>query len=102
LSINLFLVAFAAGAAAVAWWVDARFPTLAPESMRLALIHVGISIVVGQLLVPAVIKTTTGTGLPELIFVVIVGVGLPALVYCFLSALWIMKLLAGQLRGFPR
>jgi hypothetical protein len=32
----------------------------------------------------------------------VLALGLPALVYCFLAALWVMKLVAGQMRGSPR
>ncbi len=102
MSVNAFLLAFGAGAAAIAWWVDVRFPSLAPGSVRTSFLHVAISIVVGQLLVPFAIKLSAATGSPELVLAVVFGVGLPVLVYCFLAALWVMKLLAGQLRGNPR
>jgi hypothetical protein len=101
-STHAFLIVFAAGAAALALWVDRRFPGLSPESIRASFLHVGVSIAVGQLLVPLAIKAAAGTGSPELVLVVVFGVALPALVYGFLAAFWVMKLLAGQLRGSPR
>lgn len=94
-----FLVVFAAGAGALAVWVDVRFPRLAPDSIRAALVHVGASIALAQLLVLPALHTLVGLGrlLPALVGVC--GVALPALAYCLLGALWMMKILRGALRG---
>ena len=102
MNVNLFLIVFAAGAAAVALWIDARFPGLAPASFRTSFIHAGVSLVLGQLIVPFGIQTMSASGSPSLLLAAVLGLGLPALVYCFLAALWVMKLVAGQMRGSPR
>jgi hypothetical protein len=102
LSINVFLILFAAGAAVVALWIDARFPGLAPGSFRASFVHAGVSLVLGQLIVPLGIQAVSASGSPSLALASVLGLGLPALVYCFLAALWVMKLLAAQMRGSPR
>ncbi len=102
MNVNVFLIVFAAGAAAVALWIDARFPGLAPASFRTSFIHAGVSLVLGQLIVPFGIQMMSASGSPSLLLAAVLGLGLPALVYCFLAALWVMKLVAAQMRGSPR
>jgi hypothetical protein len=101
-SVNAFLVVFAAGAAAVAIWVDARFPALAPASFRASFVHAGVSLVLGQLIVPLAIQALSGTGSSVIVLAAVLALGLPALVYCFLAALWVLRLVAAQARGSPR
>ncbi len=102
LNINAFLIVFAAGTAAVALWIDGRFPRLAPTSFRTSFLHAGVSLVLGQLIVPLGIQTISANGSPSFVLTAVLGLGLPALVYCFLAALWVMKLVAAQMRGSPR
>jgi hypothetical protein len=102
LNINAFLVVFAAGAAFIALWIDARFPQLAPASFRRSFVHAGVSLVLGQLVVPFAIQALSANGSPAVVVAAVLVLGLPALVYCFLAALWVMKLVAAQMRGSPR
>lgn len=102
MSVNVFLIVFAAGAAGIALWIDARFPALAPASFRSCFIHAGVSLVLGQLIVPLAIQALAANGSQPVVLVAVLGLGLPALVYCFLAALWVMKLVAAQMRGSPR
>lgn len=102
MNINAFLIVFAAGAAGIALWIDARFANLAPASFRTSFIHAGVSLALGQLIVPFAIQAVSASGSQALVLVAVLGLGLPALVYCFLAGLWVMKLLAAQRRGSPR
>jgi hypothetical protein len=86
----------------IALWIDGRFPRLAPTSFRTSFIHAGVSLLLGQLIVPLGIQAVSAGGSPTLVLAAVLGLGLPALVYCFLAALWVMKLVAGQMRGSPR
>ena len=101
MSTAVFLILFAVGSAAVAWWIDARFTTLSPESLRTALIHVGISVVVAQLIVPPGLHVLVGAGSQVVTLAALFGLALPALVYSFLAALWVLKLVRGMLGGLP-
>ena len=89
------MVLLAAGAAALALWIDVRFDELGPRDFRGALIHCGIALAGGWFLVPILIKSTIGAGASPM--VVIFAVALPALVYLFLAALWLLKQTQGLL-----
>jgi hypothetical protein len=87
----LFVVASVGGAAALALWVDVRFPALAPESLTarlLALVVAGLAADAGSRLfagVLAVESVGAGRGLAAL------GVLLPGLTVAFLAGLWLLR-----------
>ena len=77
-----FLAALVAGAAALALWVDVRFPRLAPSGLtrRVAFSLAGTFLVTLVPLQPTVAS--------------LIGVFLPALCFAFLTALWLLRVLA--------
>jgi hypothetical protein len=97
-STPVLLGAFAVGAGLLALWVDVRFPNLTP-GFRAAIVHVGIAIVIGQLVVPAVGGVTTSAGKAGVVFLLFM-VALPALVYCFLTSVWVIKNVQGAMRRY--
>lgn len=97
MSPQLFALCFLAGGAAVAFWIDARFPSLAPQSLRTAVLHVGATLLAAQVLVP--VATNLLTGSQVLALVSAFAVGFPSLVYSILAAMWILKLAHAGLRG---
>ncbi len=101
MSVGVFLVAFALGSGALALWIDQRLPRLAPGTLRAAFIHVGASIVVAQLVVPAGMGTLGSARSGVVFLTAVFAIGLPALTYSFLAAVWIMKVLHRTLRGLP-
>lgn len=79
---HLFVVALVVGAAALALWLDARFPGLAPKSMQnrfLAALAAGI-----------VLSLPT----PPATIVTVLAVDLPVIAFAFLAMLWLLRLLA--------
>ena len=54
MTVTQFLVALALGAGAIALWINNRFPGIAPGRMVIAFVHVGIAMVIGMALVPAI------------------------------------------------
>jgi hypothetical protein len=96
-SATVFLILFAVGSAAVAWWCDDRFPGLAPENLRAALIHVGVSVVAAQVLVPIGLQYLLASGSQAVTLVAVFGLALPALTYSFIAAIWVLKLVRGML-----
>jgi hypothetical protein len=94
---QIFALCFLAGAVAVGIWIDARFPRLAPGSLRVAVLHIGATIFAAQLLVPVATHFLTGSQILTLISAF--AVGFPALVYSILAGLWIAKLAHAGLRG---
>lgn len=100
MSTGFLLLCVALGAGAIALWIQARIGSgrLAPGNMRAALLHVGASLVVGQLAVPILMKVLLAGDSPVLTLVAIFGVAFPALVYCLLASIWMIRMLQGSLR----
>jgi hypothetical protein len=99
-SIGALLLFLALGAGAIALWIYVRIGAgrLAPSDLRAALIHVGVSLVVGQLAVPPLMKLVlAGESVPLTLFAVF-GIAFPALVYCLLASIWMITMLQGSLR----
>jgi hypothetical protein len=99
MSVTMFLVLFAVGGAALALWIDVRFPKLAPAALRPALITVGISVLAAQLLVPPALQYLLGTGSWPLSLVGLFCLALPTLTFTFLAAIWVIKIFRGTLTG---
>lgn len=97
---TLFVICMALGSAAIALWVKARFPRLAPRTIGLALLHVAAAMLAGQLLVPAGLGAAGALGSHAWIVVGLLGVALPALVYAFLACAWMIGLAQGALGRF--
>jgi hypothetical protein len=97
-STGQLLIMIVVGAGVVALWLDNRFPRATPKDLRQALMHVGVSIVAAQLLVPVLIKSISAAGSPIAALIAVFAVGFPALTYCLLASVWIIKGLQGALR----
>ena len=98
MSMTTFVLFLCSGAALIALWVVTRWPERGPEDMTRALLHVAASVVVLQLLVPA-IHVVSATGVPAAQFVVSFGIVLPGLTYVFVAAAWLIRAAAGRLQG---
>jgi hypothetical protein len=84
-----FLAFLAAGAIAIAVWLDARFQRLGPRDLFGALVHIAIALAVGWLLVPAALATAVAVGIPPII--ALFTIPFPGLIYMSLAALWLLK-----------
>jgi hypothetical protein len=93
--VGFFLVALAVGAALIAVWLDFRFGRIGPGDFRGAMLHVGLALAVGWLLVPAGLASVLAMGASPM--VALFGVAFPSLVYLFLAAFWIVKQAQGLL-----
>ena len=98
MSMTIFVLCLCTGAALLALWLMTRFPDLGPGEVTKALLHVAVSVVLLQLVVPA-IHAVGATGLPGTQFVVSFGIVLPGLTYVFLAAGWLIRAAAGRLQG---
>lgn len=100
MSIGLLLLCFALGAGAIALWIHVRFGSgrLAPANLRAALMHVGASLVVGQLAVPLLMRLVLAEDTAILTLTAIFTIAFPALVYCLLASIWMIRMLQGSLR----
>jgi hypothetical protein len=93
------LTLFAVGAGSIALWVDNRFPRLAPHKIRVALVHVLIAFGAGQLVVPLGMHVLLGMPGMLATLIALFGVAFPALVYAFLTAVWVIRIVAQATRG---
>jgi hypothetical protein len=93
---QIFEIAFLFGTAAVALWVDARFPHLAPSDLRRALIRTGIALVGSQaLFVPAFNVAVAH----DEVLLGIFAMAFPCLGLVLLSTIWSIRLLQASLRS---
>ena len=93
-----FVLFLCTGAAVLALWLVTRFPEWGPGDITRALLHVAVSVVVLQLLVPA-IHVVAATGVPGAQFIVSFGIVLPGLTYVFVAAAWLIKATGARLQG---
>jgi hypothetical protein len=99
LSVPEFLIALTLCAAALALWINIRFPNLAPKGVRTAILHVGAAMLVGQIVVPflhAYIPVNASPVVRALITTF--ALGFPALVYALLTSIWVIRIAQGALR----
>ncbi|HEY3184966.1 MAG TPA: hypothetical protein VGJ77_19150 [Gaiellaceae bacterium] len=87
-----FFPVFVAGAGALALWIDARFPGLAPESFsRRVLAAVAAAIVLQA--------APLFGGSAEAVYATVFAVVLPALVASLLTAVWLLRFLRDARAG---
>jgi hypothetical protein len=85
------------GAAAIALWIDVRFPGIAPRALVGIVVHVFLALGVGKLVVPAGMDALLEAGSASLALVAVFGIAFPALMYAFLVAVWTIKTAQGFL-----
>jgi hypothetical protein len=88
----LFVFALFCGSAAIALWIDVRFPSIAPAS----LIWRGL----GALLFCRLVTTLPlGYGSHVAVYAIVFGVLLPLLVAMWLHAVWLLRAMRDLLTG---
>jgi hypothetical protein len=97
MTVHQFLMALTLGAGAIALWINFRFPKLAPDGIRTAVIHVGAAILVGQVLLPGLTDAVPGSNPIMRALVTTFLLGLPALVYALLASIWVIRIAQGAL-----
>jgi hypothetical protein len=95
-TVQTFGVAFLLGAAAVALWVDARFPALAPADLRRALGRTALAIVASRVLFPPAWEAALARGS---VLVALFAIALPCLTCVLLSTIWSIRRLQAAMRG---
>lgn len=87
------VLAIAAGAGALALWLDARYNARTPRTVRRTLAHLAISMLFLHLS-PGLVTLVVAAGeSPARKMLAVFAVLLPALVYVWLSSIWLIKLL---------
>ena len=101
MSVGVFLIVFAFVSGALAFWIDQRFSRLAPGTLRGAVVHVGVSVVVAQLFVPVGLRLVASGASEAATLVGLFAIALPGLTYTLLAAIWIIKTVQRTMRGLP-
>ena len=96
ISVTTFLTCELLGAAVLALWVVARFPSSGPRTIRTCF---AVSAVALLALRCVPFGVPMALGLPHGEYAVLLGLVLPSLFAAFLAAAWLMRALAGALGG---
>jgi uncharacterized membrane protein len=96
---QVYLLVLCVGSAVLAMWSHARYPRVAPNDLRVTLVHVLASFGLAWLAAGA-LRIAVGKGVPP--GPALLAVILPALFYVFLANLWLMRVLQSFLSGARR
>ena len=80
------------GAAAIAMWLDVRLERRTPRTVTWTVMHTAGSILALQLLPQLVTLVVAGSDSPARKIAAVLAVLLPVLIYCWLAAIWLLKL----------
>ena len=86
------IVVVAMGAAAIALWLDVRLERRTPRSMTWTFFHTAGSILALQVMPQLITLIVAGSDSPVRKIAAVLMVVLPVLVYCWLAAIWLLKL----------
>jgi hypothetical protein len=101
MSLVVFGVFLVLGAAAIALWITVRFPKLTPHGLRGTLIHMGLALLLAQLVPFGILLPISGSAAVQLI-AGIFAVALPVLVYTLLIGIWLVRIAQNALGGMLR
>jgi hypothetical protein len=93
-----FVLAYLAGAVAVAFWVDRRFPRLAPRELRTAALHL-VAAGAGNQLLDGTLAGVVARSVPHGAVVAVMGVVFPLVGYACLTAIWMLRIAQRALSG---
>jgi hypothetical protein len=97
-SVQVFGILFLVGASAVAFWVDARFPGIAPPDLRRALLRTLVALAIGQFVFPPAWEAALAN---SPVLVAVFSVAFPCLTLVLLCAIWSMRQLQATLYRRP-
>jgi hypothetical protein len=93
-----FVLAYLAGAVAVAFWADRRFRRLAPRDMRIAVLHL-VAAGVGNELLDGPLGAVVARAVPHGAVLAVMGIIFPLVVYACLAAIWMLRIAQRALSG---
>ena len=95
MSVQVFSILFLSGAAAVALWLDARFPGIAPPNLRRALLRTLIVVAASQVLFPPAWEAALAS---SPVLVAVFSIAFPCVTLVLLCAIWSIRQLQATLR----
>lgn len=94
MSVDATLLLLTTGAAALALWIDVRWPVVT-GSLRAACVHTAVAVLALMLVGPAAESFAAAPVSRERMTAVMLLIVLPGLVYAFYAALRLLRVLAG-------
>ena len=88
---ELFSISVGLGAAALALWIDVRWPDLAPDALGRRFLALGVAFVVLQLGVLGFERTLALSLVESVRSLLALGVLLPAMTFAFVAAIWLLR-----------
>jgi hypothetical protein len=82
----------------VAFWVDKRFPRLAPRDLRVAALHL-VAAGAGNQLLDGTLADIVARSVPHGAVAAVMGVVFPLVVYVCLAAIWMLRIAQRALSG---
>jgi hypothetical protein len=101
MSLVVFGVFLVLGAAAIALWITVRFPRLMPNGLKPVLLHLGLAVVLAQLVPFGILLPISESPAVQLI-AGIFTVALPVLIYTLVAAIWLVRIAQNALGGMLR
>jgi hypothetical protein len=96
-----FGIALVLGAAAIALWINVRFPQLRPERLGMIVVHLVLAMLLAQLVPFGLLVPISGSAAVQLMTGVL-ALALPVLVYTLVIAIWLLRVVQGALGGMLR
>ena len=96
---HTFVLCVVLGAAALAFWLGARFPHLGPDSLSTGVIHLLLGFAAVRA-IPGLTNAVTAFAADAARFVAPFVVALPLFTYAFLTGLWLTRLIHRSTSGF--
>jgi hypothetical protein len=90
-NVGLTVILFALGAAAIALWIDVRFPGIAPKDMRGIFIHGALAVAAGQLLATPSLRFVSEFESAVLTLLGVFCIAFPAIIYALLVGVWTIR-----------
>ena len=101
MSLVIFGICLLAGAAAIATWINVRFPQVSPRGLRTILIHAAVVMIIGQVLRFGFVPPVSDSPAVRLMAGIFLF-ALPILVYSFLIAIWLVRIAQNAISGMLR
>jgi hypothetical protein len=100
MSPHTFVLVLVAASAILAFWCGARFPSLGPSTLPLAALHVLAGLAAVRA-IPGLTNAVLDFSGDLARFLAPFGIALPLFTYCFLTGLWLMRVIHRSVTGLP-
>ena len=101
MNVQGLVVAVAVGAAALALWLDFRLDARTPRTLGWVFVNTAGSILALQVMPQLLALVVAGSDSPVRKLIAVMVVLLPVLTYCWLAAIWLLKLVQRSARLRP-